>query len=258
MMNVSHLGFEEKIFWGFVAHLRWWLIFDGGELSRLNRCNADKLDSDSIKRIAKNYSVRRGIKADRGIGDCNYYTETSAEWLARTINEFDRSKHDSLEDKARWCGKIAGDARNENVTNGQQVSAITKLLWFRCQEGWTVYDSHASSAAGAKGIDTLARMKSFYNILSRHNFIGHAKNVDEILKNGGFGYLYGCRVIDAFLMLNSRVKPPRGEKPWPETTMEDCKLFLDCLPKAFRNDIVCIGKKIPKGMEKLLCNSKSL
>ena len=248
MTNDTYPSSEEKIFWGFVEWFRFWLVFDGLELKRLQQENSGKLCRESVRRIARNYSVNRGVRAaEKGSSrDC------SGEWLAHTINEFDCLKHNLLQEKAGFCRKIAKEASDKNITHGRQVSAMTKLLWFRCQEGWTVYDRHASSAVGLKGNNTLDRMKEYYDILECRNFIGHAECVDETLNKEGFEHLYGCRVIDAFLMLNSKEKPAPGEKHWSENTIGNCRYFLDSLPNKFRKYIVCVGKKIPKELEYLL------
>lgn len=254
MTNVSYPEFKEKSFWGFVLYLRQWLDFDGKELSRLNRENFGVLKSDNIRRISQEYSVFRGtkLKEEKLIDGKNLITP--AEWLARVVNEFDYSKHTSLEKKAYWCAERAREAINDNFIVGRQGSGMTKLLWFRCQENWTPYDKHASSAVDLEAKDNLDRMQEFYKILSCRGFDKFTKDIDKILQNEGFGELYGSRVIDAYLMLNSRKKPEKGKKPWPETAFENCKLFLDFLPNAFRSHAVSVGKKIPPELNNLLCN----
>ena len=109
-----------------------------------------------------------------------------------------------------------------------------------------MFDMHASSAVGARGKDSVERMESYYNILSNRGFIEYAKEVDNVLENEGFGFLYGGRVIDAFLMLNSK------SRTWPKNAIQDCYWFLENVPKKIKNSITDVGNKIPKEIRSLL------
>lgn len=257
MTNVSYPGFEDKVFWSFVLYLRQWLKFDGAELNQLNRCNFRILKSNNVRRIAREYSVFRGTRLNKKKSSPGKILETPAEWLARIVNEIDHSKHISLEEKAKWCAEKAREAVKDDFIIRRQASGMTKLLWFRCQEDWTPYDRHVSSAVNLEAKDNLDRMQEYYKVLSDGGFNKFTKDIDEILRNEGFGELYGSRVIDAFLMLNSRVKPKKGKKPWPEIAFEDCKLFLHALPNVFRNNVISVSKKIPEKIESLLCKTDS-
>ena len=246
MTNFSYPSCENKSFWGLIAHLRWWMEFDGTELNFVKCENSGKLNSDNVRRIARNYSVFRGTKLNEIKLTGNKKSETPAEWLARIINEFDCSKHISLEEKAKWCAEKAREAATDNFIRRRQVSGMTKLLWFRCQEDWTPYDMHASSAVGLADYDTLTRMEKFYKILADRHFCEYAKQIDKILRKEGFEELYGSRVIDNFLMLNST------HKTWPIDTIKVCCSFLNCLPYTLRESVVRVGKKMPKDINKLV------
>ena len=245
MSNLAYPSCEDKIFWGFVEHFRFWLVFDGVELNRLRHSNSGYLDRKSVRRIAQNYSVNRGIVAAKKKGN-KVISDNPARWLACTVNRFDSSNILTLEDRAEWCaGKIC-DAERKKITHNKQASAITKLLWFRCQDGWTVFDAHASSAVGAKGKNAIFCMTNFYKLLSYRGFVQCAEEVDKYLKNEKFGFLHGCRVIDAFLMLNST------DKDWPEEAINNCLSFLNCLPNPLQTNVIEAGKKIPRTMEILV------
>ena len=243
MTNVSYPSCTEKAFWGFAEHFRFWLIFDGVELKRLKRSNTGKLDADSVKRIARNYSVMRGI---RSAGKNKFNSSKPIDRLVQIINEFDVAKHTSLEEKAKWCKEKIYVAENNCITHGKQASGITKLLWFRCQEEWTVFDRHASSAVGAKGKNSVERMENYYDKLSDRNFLERAREVDCVLENEGFGFLYGGRVIDAFLMLNST------DPKWPKEAIQNCYWFLENIPKKIRDNVIRVGKKIPQEIKYLV------
>jgi len=242
MTNTFYPDFNDKVFWGFVSHFRFWMIFDGGELKRLKRSNNGYLDSKSIERIANNYSVRRGIKKTKQ-QNCN---RTSEEWFAHSINEFDSMKITTLEERAKWCANLAYIAREKGITRGMQASAITKFLWFRCQERWTIFDNLVASAVKANGKNSVERMIKYFKILSNFGFVEHANNIDNTLKRNGFGCLHGGRVIDSYLLLNS------SKDDWISNTMLDCYWFLENLPKDVSNNVVRVGNRIPRGIESLV------
>ena len=153
---------HQELYWAVVEHVRTWLGDDGPFIQAIKSRNG-ALDGITLRRIAINYNVSRGIRARTEKGD------THAEALAQLING---TKWPSeLLPRAKVCAELAREAHQRGHTVGVQLSAMSKLSWFAEPSNWTVYDRFVARAVSVQN------MISFYEALDQRGFLSFAQRI---------------------------------------------------------------------------------
>ncbi|MBE0533611.1 MAG: hypothetical protein IH626_22535 [Rhodospirillales bacterium] len=214
---------KDLLYWAVVEHYRTWLNFDGIELKQV-AANKGILDGATVRRVAKEYKVNRGIRKAPVKGGPDKYANA----IARGISKLAKNNWPtSLAARSTTCAAFAL-AVKKNYTNGEQVSAVTKLVWFVRPKGWTLFDSHVSIALGLKAQSTAGTMTAYYSELTRRRFGWYAAQINKTLKGRGFPMLFGERVIDKFLWFVGAGRVTTKQQK------QTCQYFLECLPYATR------------------------
>src|SRR5665811_2076427 len=108
------------LYWAVLERLRSWPLHDGVFLHDIG-ANRGNLDGPTLRRIARQYGVNRGIKAKVAGVDVH------ADALARYIND-ERPWPEGLVERAHRCIALAQRVRKDH-THGLQLSAATKFSW---------------------------------------------------------------------------------------------------------------------------------
>lgn len=244
---------------GLVEHYRSALIDDASLILFLGD---GPMTGEAVRKIGGVYRVSRNIpRFERN--DLENYTERkdkNAELVAAEIERLvqsirENSLNDNLLGKAKLCASTssslkAGFARrsDEKVEPRYVDSAVTKLLWFRFSECWTLFDRFAERAVGAKAVKAERAIHAFYRELESRGFKRISDTIDEVLKDPRYRMqgdikLHGGRVIDKFLML-------RGADPrWSGRILEANSAFMLGIEPEARNRINSIATEIERLME---------
>lgn len=213
---------RELLKWAVVEHYRTWRSFDGIQLKRMP---PDGIDAASVRRIAKEYYVNRGILSTKDAnGKKIAGRDDHADWLAIRLNDEAKNWPGPLNDRATRCAEVAKHASKEKHTKGELASAITKLVWFLKPDGWTMFDELAANGLGIPEKRSIDRMPLFFRALSDRGFTDDARTINEALNANGFGELFGERVIDKFLMFSGNTVVQTGE------SISTSETFLHSLP----------------------------
>lgn len=206
------------------------------------------LTGDLVRRIAIEYGVSRGIRSDKDDEDKTHATAVAAELDDLVKGDWPGK---SLTEQAEACIDAATALNGENHTNGVQISAVTKLVWFLSPEGWTLFDKYASEAVGAKGSKNLAKAKDFYKKLDGRGFVKLAEDINLTLKDHSWDCRYAERIIDKFLWLNGAKETDRNRRVKYLLMFAPKKAISGC-PKTV-SDLACeILNKHEKGLTGLL------
>lgn len=231
MTKIDHLTPQKRhdyLYFAVIEHYRSWLMFDGVELTRINQAGGI-LDAASVRRIAREYLVIRGIKRiPQG-----QQIDIHANGVALHLNSLHPVANLTLAQRCQLCINAAiwandnDPATSRPHTNGVQLSAMSKLSWFLDNTNWTLYDRFASSALGLAqtGINNTARMTQFYGILQRRDFLGCSNQIQAYLTPPFAQELRGERIIDKFLMISGA-----PSAAWRRNLIEICEHFRDNLP----------------------------
>jgi hypothetical protein len=234
---------QEDLYWAVVEHVRTWLSDDGPFIQSIKRMNG-VLDGVTLRRIAINYNVSRGIRGKGEDGDAH------AVALAQLINGT-RSWPSGLVQRAQVCAELAREAKEKCHTHGVQASAITKFSWFAQPLGWTVYDRFVRSAMDIRDPDPLRSMVSFYRELEQRGFLGLAAQIQTVLDNRQIMPLHGTRVLDKLMMLNGADKlkmrkagSASPESDWAGNIRSLCREFLQLLPPDWRRAVEDVAEHV--------------
>lgn len=230
------------LYWAVIEHYRTWFCFDGVELA-LIKCANGELDRFSVRRIGDEYSVSRNIpriKDDKGkVIDAR---DEHAKWIADKINGIQK-KPASLTELSGICKDIANDAGERWKAKDKKMipaSGVSKLIWFRRPDGWSMFDNIAATGLGIPKSHSIERMLAFYKELSDRHFNDRAQKIGAELSARGFEELFGERVIDKYLMLCG------GSVVWGSDVVVKCKSCLMALPKEKRRKIKATADSISK------------
>lgn len=214
-MRISGLTPSDRCDWlkaAVIGHYRWWLKFDGILLSSIAPHSLHT--SDSIKSIAKEYSVARGMKGSSSAGS-----------IAQLVNLIPSGDITNL---VAPCLKAVDLARTGGLTHNSLVSGMTKFLWFRNPQGWTMFDKFAADALGIQNGPPLIRMPAFYATLSSKNFLVHEAQIQSIVSSFPQFSLYASKIIDIYMIIVGK-----GDK----AVLADNLHFLGLLPRGTARDI---------------------
>lgn len=230
---------HKHLYWAVVEHYRTWLAFDGIERLRISR-EKNAIDAKSVRRIAIEYRINRGILATKNNkGNKIVGRDDHAQAIAEHLNQVvARDWPDSLTARAQKCIEIAEWARENEHTSGVLVSAATKLMWFLCPDGWTLFDRFAAKAVAAKGRNPSDQARDFFKILGERGFVESAGQINSILESSTLTSLSGERVIDKFLMLSG------ADKTWTERVINVCEPFTQLLPGATKIELEKLAQRI--------------
>lgn len=204
--------------------LRWWLAFDGPRSQIIANRPHLGLTVDDIRSIALNYNFVRNLSAK---------TE-EVQAVADEINRFAGKTWDSLDARAAEVEKSIRRIRKTGGRSLNLVSGTTKLSWFIASENWTPFDRLAAKAVRANRIDTIQRMRQFYEKLDAMDFIEKARVIDSHMSRAKLGNLSGCRILDKLLMIS-------GEDDWRRSTQSMAEGFLRSLPEGLLADFNAVA-----------------
>ncbi|MBK1666695.1 hypothetical protein CKO28_01375 [Rhodovibrio sodomensis] len=181
-----------------LEHFRTMLGLDGAARQRIRTSG---LDGALVRRIAGEYKVGWGIPAGGEHPVADILLARRARWPV------------SLTDRCEFCIKLADEAVRQECTHGQQVSAMTKLMWFLQPEGWTMFDALAADALGIAHGSNIKRARRFYLTLEARDFLGAAQTINGVLAEHGADGLFGERILDKYMMLAARADQG-SDVPW--------------------------------------------
>ncbi len=182
---------RSKLLAAIVDHLRWWLAGDGVHMRRLHQNG--KIDPKTLRKIANDYYVSRGLREGKESEIAEMLQERLVDWPG------------SLKERAEFVYELANDAKAvggsdkaEQLTNGLQLSAFSKICWFLHPEGWTMYDKYAQwgLAHPKKSIGFIP----FYEKLDTFDFVELANKMRGAVRTSKFPSLWPERIIDKYLM----------------------------------------------------------
>lgn len=161
-------------------YYRCFMATDGPNLALIGD---DGLTPEIADRIAREYKVRRNIS---DIADASGQKIPGVEALVDAINQ--STWPDSLSERADVCIAIAKghcdgvERLGLAKVNQTPTSAVTKLMWFRRPEGWTMFDKQAR--LGLIGNKHCA--KTFYARLEKLDFQSIAAGITKLCQDHGF------------------------------------------------------------------------
>lgn len=204
---------SDLLFWAVIEHYRSWSNFDGPLRVTINN---EILTASHIRRIGKEYFVIRGIRSD----DDQPGNTVRLQAVADQVNTVSQQWPDNLVDRA--CQVALCSLATAGFTNGLQLSAFSKFIWFLRPTGWTMFDSLASKGVRLQSqyaahfnniidlfpnyaltnhqLKVISRFISFYNILENHGFHDATNSIDAYFHDNIASGLFGERVIDKYLM----------------------------------------------------------
>jgi hypothetical protein len=171
-----------------LEHLRHWWATDA-LFHRAIRRKDGTICPATVRGIARSYAVSRGLLRDQEVHVARLLDERLLHWPT------------TLQDRASLVREIAEEAERQGFTKGKQLSAFSKIIWFACPNGWTLYDSFArrgllSSELGS-GND---EYEKYYSRLDGLKF-NHAMDLArEVIASSPFPYLWPERIHDKYLM----------------------------------------------------------
>lgn len=207
---------ESLSYWAVLEHHRHWLGSDGPFHAE---AKINELTLVIARKIARDYGVARTIGA---VGD-----EKGIGLLIKDINAITDQKWDvSLTERADICLNIAKAHQKKVKKGGMPISAVTKLMWFRRPEGWTMFDRYARLGLIGKKNNAMA----FYRVLQKLDFVKRAEKLTSICRTQGFD-LWGERIIDKLLLFRGIEFERSNEKVLVNPTMKpvDSYFELSCI-----------------------------
>lgn len=219
MPQYNHLKSDLSL--AFIRYVRTWLHFDGAMLKAVSRSNG--LTEQLVQQIAIEYSVMRGIRSRDG-----------ARKLARLLNRrIVKWPSEDLLGRANFCAELANEV--QYYTYGNQVSAISKLIWFLKPNGWTPFDRSASAGL-VKMTGNGSRFSSFYSTLYQHGFVSVSWEMQKYIP-GSFAGISALRVLDVYLMR-------KGNRFNNQLFVDDQIDFLSLFPSDSREEIGSIAETL--------------
>lgn len=173
-----------------IEHLHGWWCSDGLLHRNLLQQSGDKgntVDHRTVRKIAQLYGVGRSVRSGKEVN------------LAALLDERLRCWPTSLIERAEFVKETAQKAMELGITRGCLLSAFSKLYWFACPIGWTMYDSFAARGVCAVGTG-LGQFVSFYSRLHKLDFGSTMELCRTQLRNSYFPYLWPERILDKYLM----------------------------------------------------------
>lgn len=171
-----------------VEHIRWWVASDALQFDKLK--TGHRIDPAILRQIATSYYVSRGLSKGKE-GE-----------IAELIEGRLPAWPDTLTERAYFVQDLAQEARDafeEPLTNGLQLSAFSKLLWFLKPEGWALFDKYAQKGL-ARPNKSLTFMP-FYRRLDELNFMAVTDAMSTIIKASELPELWPERIVDKYLMI---------------------------------------------------------
>lgn len=236
------------LYYATLHHLRGWLWFDQVELKMV--AEAGGLTATSVRRIAVEYSVIRGMGSDLGedakANDKRDAVDGNAETLAKLLNDsLKKWKRADMSGRHLMCQELGRDKESGGVLRTNQVSAVTKLMWFLAPDDWTMFDTIVSrgmrkTLKDARPKEPRAGRRSdsqkYYDRLQLLGF-GHAvREMRGILSKSVMPQLRAERIIDSYFLL-------MGFKA-PEVQKRRLEHFLQGLPSDFQSAIDHLARQI--------------
>lgn len=207
-----------------LEHAKWMLGTDGQYLSQIS----EHKSVEAATRMMRDYNVARTIWGKGGLPDF-------ANSVFKKIGSI--GWPEDLEDRAAWCADVADENRDSKPVKsvgrkqGAPYSAATKLCWFICPKGWTMFDRFArlglTNLTGSNGRE---RFLSFYRALEKTGFSEKARSLNRIIHDDlGFERLYAERIIDSFLMMRGQIWSAKDCEVRATEIRQHNQLFLDNL-----------------------------
>lgn len=215
LKNEESLSEELLLYWSTIAYARWWLSVDA-PLRGLVSADDNRLTAETMALIALPYNVARGLpsRSDR---------RASAN-VAAALNEGSKGWPTTLIHKADRCRELANQLRLDGYTYYNQVSAVSKLMWFLKPSQWTLFDRYAADGMKTKKhIDTVDRMMSFFQKLDASGFSMVNEHISFLVSQSEWSMLPSERVLDTFLMR-------RGGLRTGNNSVRALNAFLSALP----------------------------
>ena len=168
-----------------IEHLRWWLADDG--VNFRNFQTNGQVDPKTLRTIAVIYYVSRGLRKGK--------QDRIAKLIDRKLEDWP----EKLTERASFVSDIANLANKQGLTNGVQLSAFSKLLWFARPDGWTLYDKWAQKglAHPRKSIGFIA----YYKRLEELQFLEVTGAMRDVINGSHFDELWPERIVDKYLMM---------------------------------------------------------
>lgn len=194
-----------EFYWAVLHYQKWWMFFDQAELSLVK---SEELTGTNLRRIAANYRVARGIgpryprempKPTAEVREQEMVRRTDG--LAKLLRT--RIKHwpTGLVERETYCREILETAKQHQFVHGNQISAITKLMWFLKPDAWTMFDDLAAEGLGVGKRVKPARSAAFYAKLHKLGFDQMVESIREALDATPLDGMPAGRVIDSFLVI---------------------------------------------------------
>lgn len=216
-----------------IDHARVWIGADGFRLKMVEE-NQGRFDGPILRRIARDYSVGRGIHASENGAD------GAADGLARLANNLADRWPNGLYDRAEACAELAKKAEGK-YTHGFQASLMTKLMWFLKPKDWTVFDQFAAKGVGIpNGGDSIARMLDYYRELDERGFVGFTRAIQKVVCKSEYPFLHATRIIDNALM---RIGGRGEDNAYFASRPEH---FLTVLPKSAASSLKALAEQLGK------------
>lgn len=234
------LSWQDPEFAAVAEHFKTFHGFDGVILNQIQSNNAN-FTGKQIRKIANVYFVTRGIKK-RPDKCCR---DVHAQWIASELSNLGVTSEEELLNKFRKCQDIAERASRSDTgdkedihTNGFQISAMTKFMWFKQPLNWTPFDDTAASGLGINKKPPRKRSVDFYNKLRDIKFTNHVEKIRNELTQTPHEHLFAERIIDKFLMLKC-VEENQGDVLFGDTYE-----FVQLLPNDCRSKLEKTAKRI--------------
>ena len=222
---------DAEVFWSTIAYLRCWWATDGINVKAIQRAGA--MTPELLREIAKEYKVNRGIPRadvvdigddDNDCDDDDYHRDPVARDLAALLNRDRGDWPVGLVERADRCCRILRIAQASKLFYRDQISAVTKFMWFLKPEGWTMFDRYAANGLGVDSrLPALQRMQAFYGALAERGFEEVCARMQKRIDDSAFKGLPAGRILDTLLMA-------RGDRGGDAETVARLKDFLSLLP----------------------------
>ena len=215
-------------------HLRSWAQFDDPISSDITKDGM--LTWYTVAAIADEYFLTRTLPWKGGF----VRFAKSAQIVNSATVEM--RKATDLSERAEQVSSLAITIQQEFAMSKVPFSAASKLAWFACPKGWTMFDKHVFNALFRRSEGRSKDFPRFYSHLQNNNFDGLCGKVSEVAAKHGVT-LVANRVIDKWLMIRGAEEVKR-ERSFAVNVRKSCEDFqLSCSPQQ-REAAKAIGKML--------------
>jgi hypothetical protein len=226
---------DRQVYWATLAYARWWLAVDGPFLGAMKA--EREFTVPILRAVARRYNVNRGLLREDGLPDDQ---DPSADGMIGLLNNARKSWSEGLPARAQTCATIAAEALANGWTQGLQVSAASKFMWFLEPAGWTMFDQFAATGMGFPH-PTPNRFLNFYKTLEGQGFDDMVQTMRSLIAKSLLPDLPAERIIDSLLMA-------RGGRGCEQHDIDESTAFLALLPPDFRKSLHDLATDLQRKM----------